>query len=74
MEYTYMTERLRGEYREVFEKTELYGTFSEVNTEVQEDLMLNLYDLLLTAQQEENSGKDHWTGYGKVLQGIFSEL
>ncbi len=53
MEYTYMTERLRGEYREVFEKTELYGTFSEVNTEVQEDLMLNLYDLLLTAQQEE---------------------
>lgn len=53
MDFTYMTEQLRGEYREIFEKTELYGTFSEVNAEVQDDLMMNLFDLLLTAQEEE---------------------
>lgn len=53
MDYSYMAEQLRGEYREVFEKTELYGVLSEVNTDVQDDLMMNLFDLLLTAQEEQ---------------------
>lgn len=52
MDYSYMTEQLRDEYQEVFEKTELYGVISEVNTEVQDELMINLFDLLLTAQTE----------------------
>lgn len=52
MDYSYMEAQLRDEYREVFEKTELYGVISEVNTEVQDELMMNLFDLLLTAQTE----------------------
>lgn len=54
MDYTYMAGQLNGAYREVFEKTELYGVVKNVNADVQDDLMMNLFDLLLTAQ---NDGK-----------------
>lgn len=50
MNYEYMTEQLNGDYREVFEKTELYGIIKSVDSNVQDDLMMNLFDLLLTAQ------------------------
>lgn len=53
MDYTYMKEQLRDGYREVFEKAELYGVFSEVDMDIQDDMMMNLFDLLLTAQAEE---------------------
>lgn len=52
MDYNYMAVQLRGEYREVFEKTEVYGVFSEVDTDIQDDRMMNLFDLLMTAQSE----------------------
>lgn len=50
MNYLYMAEQLNGDYRDVFEKTELYGMVKQVNSDVQDDLMMNLFDLLLTAQ------------------------
>ena len=53
MDYTYMKEQLKGRYREVFEKTEVYGTFSELDMDVQDDRMMNLFDLLLTAQEKK---------------------
>lgn len=52
MDYSCMAEQLDGKYREVFEKTEIYGVIREVRTEVQDDLMMNLYDILVTAQAE----------------------
>lgn len=52
MDYSYMAEQLNGEYREVFEKTEVYGVIKGVAEDMQDDLMMNLFDLLLTAQAE----------------------
>lgn len=50
MNYEYMAGQLNGDYRDVFEKTELYGMIRSIDSDVQDDLMMNLFDLLLTAQ------------------------
>lgn len=47
-----MAEQLKGKYREVFEKADLYGSFKGVEEEILEDKLMNLYDLLMEAQHE----------------------
>lgn len=48
-----MAEQLKGSYRVVFEKADLYGTLNgSVEPEVFEDKLMNLYDLLMEAQHE----------------------
>lgn len=54
MNTTLMAEQLEGDYRQVFERAEMYCCTIGVATEVEEDKMMNLFDVLLTAQ---NNGK-----------------
>lgn len=57
MDYNAMGEQLNGEYKDVFEKAELYGVVNNVAEDVREDLMMNLFDLLLTAQSKNKNVK-----------------
>lgn len=45
-----MAEQLSGEYRQVFERADLYCTVTGIATEVAEDKMMNLFDIFMTAQ------------------------
>ena len=45
-----MAEQLSGEYRQVFERVDLYCAVTGVATEVAEDKMMNLFDIFMTAQ------------------------
>lgn len=47
-----MKERLEGEYREVFERAALYSEVRELDDETEQEMMMNLLDVLLTAQSE----------------------
>lgn len=53
MNYSVLTDNLKGEYKKAFEQVELYGTLQGIGEEIMNDKMVNLYDMLLTAQQEE---------------------
>lgn len=59
IDYTSMEDRLNGEYRQVFQKAELYSDMNGIHENVKADKMMNLLDLLMTA--EEN---------GKPVAGI----
>ena len=48
-----MAEMLKGEYRKVFEKADMYSTLSSEGTEVDDERIMNLYDMLLEAQTNE---------------------
>lgn len=48
-----MGNMLSGEYKEAFQKIDLYGSMNNVNVDVYEDRMLNLYDMFTAAQSEE---------------------
>lgn len=52
MDYTALETQLSGEYREVFEKAQLYVTLKNVSTAYADDKMSELFDLLLTAQSD----------------------
>lgn len=51
--YMIEKEKLEGEYKEVFERVEAYAMLRGVDSETQEDRLMNLVDLLLTAQVEQ---------------------
>ena len=51
--YMIEKEKLEGEYKEAFERVEAYAMLRGVDSETQEDRLMNLVDLLLTAQVEE---------------------
>lgn len=65
MNTIFMAEQLEGKYREVFERVELYSCVKGIETEVAEDRMMNLFDLLLTAQ---NHGKPVEKVIGKDVE------
>lgn len=54
MEETIYTlkKRLRGDYLAVYDKVELYTVTHHMNGETSDDMLMNLMDLLLTAQKE----------------------
>ncbi len=63
MNYLYVTDLLEGEYAEVFKKAEKYSMMISLDTDIQNEYMMNLADLLLTAQKknrpvEKIVGKD----------------
>lgn len=58
MDYNSMEEQLKDDYREVFEKAELYGVIKNIDTDVMDDKLMNLFDLLLTAQTNEKPVKN----------------
>lgn len=48
-----MATQLKGEYKEAFERADMYGTFQSGDDEnINDDKMMNLYDLLLQAQAD----------------------
>ncbi len=52
MNYKAMENKLTGKYREVFEKAELYGIVKNIDSKVQDEMMMDLLDLLLSAQED----------------------
>lgn len=51
--YTAMAEQLTGEYRTIFEKVELYSDMNGVPEEIKADRLMNLLDLLTTAEADQ---------------------
>lgn len=48
-----MANLLKGEYKEAFEKIDLYGSMGNIDNDIYEDRMTNLYDMFIQAQSEE---------------------
>ena len=53
MDYTAMAEQLTGEYRTIFEKVELYSDMNGIPEEIKADRLMNLLDLLTTAEADQ---------------------
>ena len=47
-----MASLLKGEYKEAFSKIDLYGSMENINTDIYEDRIMNLYDMFVEAQNE----------------------
>lgn len=52
MDYEAISGKLEGQYRKIFEEVEAYAILKNYAGEGQEELMMNLLDMLLTAQEE----------------------
>lgn len=52
MRYEWIKDQLKGEYKEAFEKVELFSMVQDIDRNTDADMMMNLLDLLLTAQKE----------------------
>lgn len=53
IDYTAMAEQLTGEYRTIFEKVELYSDMNGISEEIKADRLMNLLDLLTTAEADQ---------------------
>lgn len=53
MDLNVLETQLHGEYREVFESAHVYATLKNIENAFSHDKMLELYDLLLTAQNDK---------------------
>lgn len=52
IDYIYMKDDLKDEYLQAFEKVEMYSTVIGVDSKTDGEMMMNLLDMLLTAQSE----------------------
>lgn len=55
--YIFYADKLKGEYKEAFEKVELYAAVNNINGALLEERMMDLIDLMLTAQSNGDSVK-----------------
>ena len=55
IDYDLMEEKLRNDYKEVFQKAKLYCYVKNIDEGVMDDMLMNLFDLLLTAQDNEKT-------------------
>ncbi|MGT2911523.1 hypothetical protein ACVR1I_07415 [Streptococcus cameli] len=55
MSYAYLSQQLRPPYQAVFEQAELYANLTEQPEQEIQDALLNLFDVLYTAQEEGKS-------------------
>lgn len=53
IDYNAMAEQLSGEYRTIFEKVELYSDMNGIPEEIKADRLMNLLDLLTTAEADQ---------------------
>lgn len=58
IDYDAMAEQLHGEYRTIFEKAELYSDINGIQEEIKADRLMNLLDLLTTAEAEQKPAAD----------------
>jgi DNA-binding ferritin-like protein (Dps family) len=47
-----MASLLKGEYKEAFSKIDLYGSMDNIDNDIYEDRIMNLYDMFVEAQNE----------------------
>ena len=74
MDYTAMKERLTGDYREVFSKAELYSMVKSIDSDVKDEMMMNLFDVLLSAQEDgKPAAKMIGTDIEKFCDDYFQE-
>lgn len=52
LDYIWLTDKLKGEYKEAFDKVELYANLRNVDEDTKDDMLMELLDLFLTAQKE----------------------
>lgn len=54
MSYNYMIleDKLEGDYKDAFKRADMYSLVVRIDEETREEMMMNLLDLLLTAQEE----------------------
>ncbi|MBO5484560.1 MAG: DUF1048 domain-containing protein [Lachnospiraceae bacterium] len=50
--YVILKEELEGEYKQVFDKVEVYSSVRNIDSKTDEEMMMNLLDMMLTAQKE----------------------
>lgn len=62
-----MANLLKGEYKEAFTKIDMYGSMGNVDMEIYEDRIMNLYDMFVEAQEE---GKPVEKIIGKDIEGF----
>ncbi len=48
--YALLTDQLKGEYAETFQKIELYSTIHQIDSETENEMLMEVLDTLLTAQ------------------------
>lgn len=65
--YTLLKDELQGEYKQAFDKVEIYSGVRNIDSRTEDEMMMNLLDMLLTAQKE---GKPAEKIVGKDI-GIF---
>lgn len=71
----YLSEHLTADYKEVFEQAVLYGSNQKLNEQDFEAALLNLYDLLYTAQTEGKPVQDLMkTNINSFCQAYFDGL
>lgn len=52
LDYIWLTDKLKGEYKEAFDKVEIYANLRNVDDDTKDDMLMELLDLFLTAQEE----------------------
>ena len=62
-----MANLLNGEYKEAFTKIDMYGSMGNVDMDIYEDRIMNLYDMFVEAQEE---GKPVEKIIGKDIEGF----
>ena len=62
-----MANLLKGEYKEAFTKIDMYGSMGNVDMDIYEDRIMNLYDMFVEAQEE---GKPVEKIIGKDIEGF----
>lgn len=50
--YIFLMDQLKGEYREAFDKVYIYTNVRNMSGETEQEMMMNLMDMMLTAQNE----------------------
>ncbi len=71
MDYAVMETQLSGEYREVFSKAVLYSTMKSIPEDICDDKLGELYDLLITA---ENENKPVQKLIGRDANGFYRDF
>lgn len=51
-EYIWYTDKLKGEYKETFDKVEIYASVRNIDADTQNDMLMELIDMFLMAQEE----------------------
>lgn len=50
--YVLLKDKLEGEYKQAFDKVEIYSIVRNIDSKTDEEMMMNLLDMMLTAQKE----------------------